>query len=46
MENLTSEYINLAIAESVHDKPELARALAVISGQNGFGEPKDIEDKL
>lgn len=46
MENLTSEYINLAIAQSAQDKPDLARMLAVISGQNGFGEPKDIEDRL
>ncbi|KST64433.1 hypothetical protein [Mastigocoleus testarum] len=46
MENLTSEYINLAIAESVQEKPDLARMLAVISGQNGFAEPKVIEDKL
>ena len=46
MENLTSEYINLAIAESVQDRPDLARALAVISGQNGFGKPKNIEDRL
>lgn len=46
MENLTSEYINLAITESVQDKPDLARMLAVVSGQNGFDEPKVIEDKL
>ncbi|MDJ0771941.1 MAG: hypothetical protein QNJ49_00725 [Mastigocoleus sp. MO_167.B18] len=46
MENLTSEYINLAIAESVQEKPDLARMLAVISGQNGFAEPQVIEDKL
>lgn len=46
MENLTSEYINLAIAESVQERPDLARTLAIISGQHGFEEPNAIEDRL